>query len=81
MFCLLCRKHDATNLQNKSKKFNTEHAVRFKRKSIEEHSASQQHKEAVSAELLSSVSVFQREFEEKSQRKMYISMDSWLFTG
>ena len=37
MFCLLCRKHDATNLQNKSKKFNTEPAVRFKRKSVEEH--------------------------------------------
>ena len=27
MFCLLCRKHDATNLQNKSTKFNTEPAV------------------------------------------------------
>ena len=47
MFCLLCRKHDATNLQNTSKKFNTEPAVRFKRKSIEEHSTSQQHKAAV----------------------------------
>lgn len=58
MFCLLCRKHDATNLQNKSKKFNTEPAVRFKRKSVEEHSTSQQHKAAVSAELLSRVSVF-----------------------
>ena len=69
MFCLLCRKHDATNLQNKSKKFNTEHAVRFKRKSVEEHSTSQQHKDAVSAELLSRVSVFQREFEEREKSK------------
>ena len=69
MFCLLCRKHDATNLQNKSKKFNTEPAVRFKRKSVEEHSTSQQHKAAVSAELLSRVSVFQREFEEREKSK------------
>ena len=69
MFCLLCRKHDATNLQNKSKKFNTEPAVRFKRKSVEEHSTSQQHKAAVTAELLSRVSVFQREFEEREKSK------------
>ena len=57
MFCLLCRKHDTTN-QNKSTKFNTEPAVHFKRKSIEKHSTSQQHKAAVSSELLSHLSVF-----------------------
>lgn len=83
MFCLLCRKHDATNLQNKSKKFNTEPAVRFKRKSVEEHSTSQQHKAAVSAERLSVVFLSSRKSlkKEKNQRKMYISMHSWLFTG
>lgn len=68
MFCILCRKH-VSNLQNKSKKFNSEPAVRFKRKSVEEHSTSQQHKAAVNAELLSCVSVFQREFEEREKSK------------
>ena len=48
MFCILCRKHDVSNLQNKSKKFNSEPAVRFKLKSVEEHSISQ-HEAAVNA--------------------------------
>ena len=78
MFCLLCRKHDATNLQNKSKKFNTEPAVRFKRKSVEEHSTSQQHKAAVTAELLSRVSVFQREFEEREKSKEDVYFNAFL---
>lgn len=78
MFCLLCRKHDVTNLQNKSKKFNTEPAVRFKRKSVEEHSASQQHKAAVSAELLSRVSVFQKEFEEREKSKEDVYFNAFL---
>lgn len=78
MFCLLCRKHDAANLQNKSKKFNTEPAVRFKRKSLEEHSTSQQHKAAVSAELLSRVSVFQREFEEREKSKEDVYFNAFL---
>lgn len=32
MFCLLCRKHNVANTKNKSKKFNMEPAVRFKKK-------------------------------------------------
>ena len=78
MFCLLCRKHDATNLQNKSKKFNTEPAVRFKRESVEEHSTSQQNKAAVSAELLSRVSVFQKEFEEREKSKEDVYFNAFL---
>ena len=78
MFSLLCRKHDVTNLQNKSKKFNTEPAVRFKRKSVEEHSTSQQHKAAVSAELLSRVSVFQKEFEEREKSKEDVYFNAFL---
>ncbi|KAK2550112.1 hypothetical protein P5673_029304 [Acropora cervicornis] len=66
------------NLQNKSKKFNTEPAVRFKRKSVEEHSTSQQHKAAVSAELLSPVSVFQREFEEREKSKEDVYFHAFL---
>lgn len=78
MFCLLCKKHDATNLQNKSKKFNTEPAVCFKRKSVEEHSTSQQHKAAITAELLSPVSVFQKEFEEREKSKEDVYFNAFL---
>ena len=59
MLCIICRKHDTINPQNKSKKFNTEPSVRFKRKTVEEHASHQQHLAAVEAELLSRVSVFQ----------------------
>ena len=31
MFCLLCRKHDCSNPQNKTKKFNLNASVRYKR--------------------------------------------------
>ena len=78
MFCLLCREHDAMNLKNKGKKFNTEPAVCFKRKSVEKHSTSQQHKAAVSAELLSRVSVFQREFEEREKSKEDVYFNAFL---
>ena len=78
MFCLLCRKHDAMNLQNKSKKINTEPAVHFKRKSIEEHSTSQQHKAARCAKLLSRVSVFQKEFEEREKSKEDVYFNAFL---
>ena len=61
MFCLLCRKHDTSNNQNKSKKYNVEPAVRFKRKAVEDHANSQQHTAAITAELLSRVSTFEEE--------------------
>lgn len=78
MFCLLCRKHDATNLQNKSKKFNTEPAARFKCKSIEEHLTSQQQKAAISAEHLSCISVFPKEFEEREKSKEDVYFNAFL---
>ena len=61
MFCLLCRKHDTSNNQNKSKKHNVEPAVRFKQKAVEDHANSQQHTAAITAELLSRVSTFEEE--------------------
>ena len=78
MFCILCRKHDVSNLQNKSKKFNSEPAVRFKRKSVEEHSTSQQQKATVNVELLSRVSVFQKEFEEREKSKEDVYFNAFL---
>jgi len=55
---MICRTHDTLNPQNKSKKFNSEPSIRYKRKTVEEHSSHQQHVAAIEAELLSRVSVF-----------------------
>lgn len=63
MFCLICKKHNKINLQNKSSKFNIEASVRFKRTAVLEHGNSQQHKSAVEAELIRRVSVFHKEIE------------------
>ena len=61
MFCLFCRKHGTSNNQNKTKKYNLEPAVRFKRKAVEDHANSHQHAAAITAELLSRVSTFEEE--------------------
>ena len=69
MFCLLCRKHNYSNSQNKSKKFNLEPSVRYKWKGVEDHANSQQHKNAVIAELLSTMSYFQKELDRRETNK------------
>ena len=65
MFCLLWRKHNCSNSQNKSKKFNLEPSARCKRKTVEDHANSQQHKNTIMAELLSRLSCFQKELDRK----------------
>ena len=69
MFCLLCRKHNCSNSQNKSKKFNLQPSVRYKWKAVEDHANSQQHKNAVMAELLSTMSYFQKELDRRETIK------------
>ena len=69
MFCLLCRKHGTSNYQNKSKKYNLEPAVRFKRKAVGDHAKSQQHVAAVTAELLSRGSTFEEEVRKIEETK------------
>lgn len=69
MFCLLCKKHNKINLQNKSSKFNIEASVRFKRNAVLEHGNSQQHKSAVEAEMIRRVSVFHKEIERRDQSR------------
>lgn len=69
MFCILFRKHGTLNHQNKSKKFNLDPAVRFKRKAVEDHANSQQHKAAIEGELLNRVSSFQSEINEINNSK------------
>ena len=51
MFCFLCKKHNTENKKNKSKAYNATPSVCFKKSAIKEHSASQQHKDAIEAEM------------------------------
>lgn len=69
MFCLLCKKHNKINLQNKSSKSNIEASVRFKRNAVLEHGNSQQHKSAVEAEMIRRVSEFHKEIERRDQSR------------
>lgn len=78
MFCLLSRKHNVANTKNKSKKFNMEPAVRFKKKAVEEHANSQQHSAAITAELLSRVSTFNEEIERKEKTRQYFYYNTFL---
>ena len=57
---LFCLKHDTSNPQNKSKVFNKEPGKRFRPEEFEDHCRTSQHMNAVSAEMLQRVSVFQR---------------------
>lgn len=67
MFCLLCRQNDEHNLQNKSKVFNRDPSVRFKKSALEEHRNSAQHGGAIQREMMKRVSVFHKEKEEKKR--------------
>lgn len=56
MFCILCDKHGVQIEHNKSK------TMRFCKLALEDHAASKQHHAAITAEMLSRVSAFQREY-------------------
>lgn len=78
MLCLLCRKHNINNTENKSKKFNMEPAVWFKKKAVEEHANSQQHSAAINAELLSRVPTFNEEIERKGKTRDDVYYNTFL---
>ena len=78
MFCLLCKKHNAVNLQNKFKKFNTDPSVRFKRTAIIEHGISQQHKASVEAELTRRSSAFHKQVEQREQSRDNVYHNTFL---
>ena len=69
MFCLICKKYNKINLQNKPSKFNIEAAARFKCVAVLEHGNSQQHKSSVEAEMIRRVSVFHKEIEQRYQSR------------
>ena len=61
MYCLLCRKHNTKNKQNKSKVFSSDPAVRYRKPTITSHANSRQHLAAIEAEHLQRVSTFHKE--------------------
>jgi len=58
MFCLLCKKHNRINVQNKATSFGENPSVRMKKSAMVDHIASKKHQGAMEAEMLSRVSVF-----------------------
>lgn len=62
---MLCRKNDEHNLENKSKVFNRDTAVRFRKSALEELRNSAQHRGAIQREM-KRVSVFHKENTEKN---------------
>ena len=61
MYCLLCRKHNTKNEQNKSKVLSSDPAVRYRKPTITSHADSRQHLAAIEAEHLQRVSTFHKE--------------------
>ena len=74
MFCLLCRKHNLSNKFNKSKIFNIEPSVRYRKPTLLEHVSTQPHRDAVAAEHLQRVSDFHKEVVDREK-----TADSVLF--
>ena len=66
LFCLLCKKHDTSNPQNKSNVFNKESCKPLRPEQFEDNCRTSQHMNAVSA-MLQRVSVFQRTLDERER--------------
>ena len=56
LYCILCKKHGAKNLQNKESKFAEKPGVRFHADAIKGHATGKAHKDALSAEYMQRVS-------------------------
>ena len=67
MYCLLCRKHDTINTRNKSKIWNDQPSVRPRKVAFQDHLSTEQHKNAVKAELLQRISCFHEQLTEKRE--------------
>ena len=78
MYCFLCKKHNTENAENKSKVYNSTPSVRFKKSALKDHSTSQQHKDAIEAEMLSLVSQFHKEVTEKEKVKDAVLLNAFL---
>ena len=61
MYCLLCRKHDTKNEQNKDRAFSSDPAVRYRKPTLTSNADSKQHRAAIEEEYLQRVSTFHKE--------------------
>lgn len=68
MYCVLCKKFNCINTQNKCSSFGENPSVRMKKSALYDHVNSKKHQSAVESEMLNRVSVFQRELSEKSRK-------------
>lgn len=64
-YCVVCRKHDVINPQNKAQTFVEQPSVRFKEHTLKTHMASGAYAAAVEANLLQKVSMFHKIYTEK----------------
>ena len=69
MFCLLCKKHNTSNIKNNSKIYNLTSAQRFKTDALKEHVRSAQHTAVIEAEMIRRVSVFHKDIESQEKSK------------
>ena len=69
MLCLLCNKHNTSNIKNNSKIYTLTPAQRFKTDALKEHAKSAQHRAAVEAEMIRGVSVFHKAIESQEKSK------------
>lgn len=80
-YCLLCKKHQTANAQNKEVTFTMEPSVRIKEQSLKSHGECSAQR-AVSGELLNRVSYFQHQLDREQKLQMtYTSMPSMLCPG
>ena len=66
-FCVLCKKHNMKNAQNKSQTFIESPSKRLKEDSLKTHMALTVHSSAIQADLLQPMSVFHQNYVEKNE--------------
>ncbi|XP_027045522.1 uncharacterized protein LOC113673328, partial [Pocillopora damicornis] len=66
-YCLICKKFDSKNPQNKKEFFSAEPSTRLKKDCLEEHIATKRHKDAITAILMNRFSVFQKELDHNAE--------------
>lgn len=71
-------RNNTENKKNKLKAYNVTPSMRFKKSAMKDHSASQQHKDAIEAEMLSRVSLFHEEITEKEKVKEMVLMNAFV---
>jgi DNA polymerase III epsilon subunit-like protein len=79
MYCVLCKKHNVGNTQNKIKAFGETASVRYKRSALVDHvEHTKQHSVAIQNELISRVSAFAKAHDERVSTKDEVIFNAFL---